>query len=227
LVARGVPLGKVKPLLEGELEVISPTDEQESWKAAVDKLISAVESFSSNKVEHLIHEAFGQYPAPICRERLLEPLFTALAQLDDEGASHGFAESELMRYAALRLNPKGGKKKGALEVILMAGTQAPMWRLALMALELSDTEFTVQLLYRPFSVTAGIELSSRLDGACAMFYQDGVWKDKEQKRVTAALEANDRLFMCGTAPALTALGAHERVFADVKNGVVGLMKLQS
>jgi hypothetical protein len=37
---------------------------------------------------------------------------------------------------------------------------------------------------------------------------------------------NDRLFLCGTAPALTQLGAQERVFVDVKGCIGGLLRLQ-
>ncbi|MBQ0799389.1 MAG: MerR family transcriptional regulator [Porticoccaceae bacterium] len=226
LVARGVPLGKVKPLLQGDMSVVSSGDEAENWQTSVEELIASIEAFSATKVEHLIHESFAQYPVPVCRQRLLEPSFAELAQRGDSGAAFGFAENELIRYAVLRLNAKVAKKKHSVAVTLIAGHQAPLWRLALMALELSDTGFIVQLLHRPFSVAAAIELAEKRGDTYTVFYQDGLWKDKEQASVAAALIVNKRLFMCGTAPALTPLGTQERVFADVKTCLNGLLTLQ-
>jgi len=95
-----------------------------------------------------------------------------------------------------------------------------------MALELSDVKFSVHLLYRAFSVAAGIQLAGKFKDAFTVFYQDGVWKDTEQKRVTAALHENGRLLMCGTAPVLTGLDIEDRVFADVKSCIDGLLKRQ-
>jgi len=226
LVARGVPLRKVKLLLQDDLTVALQNDEAENWQETITELISAVELFSASKVQHLIRESFANYPAPICRERLMEPVFGELVLRDDDGAAFGFAESELIRYTALRLSAKVALKKRSVAVTLIAGNQAPLWRLALMALELSDVKFSVHLLYRAFSVAAGIQLAGKFKDAFTVFYQDGVWKDTEQKRVTAALHENGRLLMCGTAPVLTGLDIEDRVFADVKSCIDGLLKRQ-
>ena len=231
LVARGVPLGKVKPLLQENITVDSQGDEAENWQNSVEELITSIVSFSVTKVEHLIHESFANYPAPICRERLMEPVFAELVQgVDkgaDKGATFGFAESELIRYALLRLSAKIPKKKRSIAVTLIAGKQTPIWRLALMALELKDVEFSVHLINQAFSVAAGIEFSDKVKDNYTVFYQDGVWKDKDQELVTAALLKNDRLFMFGTAPVLTQLDIYGRVFADVKGCIDGLLKYTS
>jgi DNA-binding transcriptional MerR regulator len=227
LVARGVPLGKVKPLLQEDVPVASKGDETENWQGSVEELIASIVSLSVTKVEHLIHESFANYPAPICRERLMEPVFAGLALREDNGAAFGFAESELVRYALLRLSAKVAKKRCSISVALIAGNQAPIWRLALMALELKDVKFSVHLINQPFSVAAGIELAGKFNDNYTVFYQDGVWKGKEQELVSAALRENDRLFMFGTAPVLTQLGIDERVFADAKGCIDGLLKYTS
>lgn len=226
LVARGVPLGKVKPLLKTELSAVSADDESEDWGGLVAELIASIELFSVNKVEHLILQSFANYPAPLCRERLMEPVFNELALRDDSGAAFGFAESELLRYASSRLNAKVANKKQSVVVTLIAGNQAPLWRLSLMALELTDVNFAVYLLHRKFSEAAGMELAGKLTKGYTVFYQDGVWKDKERALVSAGLLENDRLFMCGTAPLLTLLDTEERVFADLKSCIDGLLKLK-
>lgn len=226
LVARGVPLGKVKPLLKSDAPGASASDEAENWQTSIAELVAAVETFCVSKVEHLIQHIFANYPIQICRQRLIEPVFTVLAQRDDKGAAMGFMESELIRYSLMRLNAKVSKKKSSHTVTLIAGNQAPMWCLALMALELTDLKFPVYLLTRPFSVAAAIELAAHFNSTFTVFYQDGTWKDKEQQLLDTALGDNERLFLCGTASVLTQFDYEHRIFGDVTSCIEELQKLQ-
>ena len=224
LVARGVPLGKVKPLLQEETPTLIQDDTNESWQTLLGELLTAIDQFSFNKFERLIQETLANYPTPICHERLFEPLFTELAQRDDQQAAFSFSESELLRYAQLRLSAKVAQNKQTLSVTLVAGQPAPLWRLALMALELTDLQVSVNLLNRPFNVAAAIHLAAQRTNDFTVFYQDGIWKDKEQERVSAALLDNPRLFMCGTAAMLTPLNSPGRVFTEVKDCIAGLLQ---
>ncbi len=224
LVARGVPLGKVKPLLQEESPVLTQDDANESWQTLLHELLAAITLFSFSKVERLIQETLANYPIALCRERLFEPLFAELAQLDDQQAACSFAESELLRYAQLRLSAKVAQKKQALSVTLIAGQPAPLWRLALMALELNDLQVSVNLLNRSFNVGAAVHLAAQRKEGYTVFYQDGVWKDKEHQWVSTALLNNQRLFMCGTAAMLTPLNNTERVFTEVTDCIDALLK---
>ena len=224
LVARGVPLGKVKPLLQEELPALPQEDALHSWQALQSELLNAIDQFSFSKVERLIQETLASYPTPICREHLFEPLFAELAQRNDQQAAFSFTESELLRYTLLRLNAKVAQKKLALSVTLVAGQPAPIWRLALMALELTDLQVSVNLLSRPLSLAAAIHLAEQRNQSFTVLYQDGIWKDKEQERVSAALLNNPRLFMCGTAAMLTPLNSPGRVFTEVKDCIAGLLQ---
>jgi DNA-binding transcriptional MerR regulator len=227
IVSRGVPIGKVKTLLQNNVSIDDQVSEVGNWQCAVDELLSAFKSFSVTKVEHLIHKSFSNYPAPICSERLLKPLFFQLSLGDDNGAALGFAESELVRYALIRLSAKVAKKKGANSVVLMAGNQTPVWRLALMALELMDAKFTVHLLTHTFTVAAAIEVAGKFEQACTVFYQDGMWKELDQKLMAKVLLKNGRIFLCGTAPVLANVYAEDRVFENLKSCVGGLLKRQA
>ena len=227
LVARGVPIGKVKALLQNNVAVDAQVSEAGNWQHAVAELIAAVELFSATKVEHLIHKSFTNYPAPICSERLMKPLFSELSLIDDHGAALGFAESELVRYALIRTSAKVPKKKFADTVVLIAGNQTPTWRLALMALELTDAKFAVHLLTPSFSVAAVIELAGKFEHAHTVFYQDGMWKDLDQELMANILLKNDRLFLCGTAPVLADLYAEGRVFENLKSCIDSLIKRQT
>jgi DNA-binding transcriptional MerR regulator len=226
LVARGVPIGKVKLLLKGDAPISIPGDESENWKDLATKLTASVELFSVNKVTNLINASFSNYPVSICREMLIEPVLSTLSSRHESEAYCGFTENELVRYAVLRLNAKISKQKTVVDVILIAGDQTPVWRLALMALELTDLKFKVHLITQAFNASAAINLAAKANHATIVFYQDGVWKEKEQACVTHALSENNRLFICGTAPVLGNLAHNERVFSDVNSCIEGLLKHQ-
>ena len=226
LVARGVPIGKVKVLLEQNIVEDTQVSQTGDWQHAVAELLLAVGTFSVSKVEHLIHKSFANYPAPICSERLLKPLFSELTLIDDHGAALGFAGSELVRYASLRSSAKVSKKNPVATVVLIAGHQTPIWRLALMALELTDAKFSVHLLTHSFTVAAAIELTGKFESAYTVFYQDGIWKDLEKDLMANVLLKSDRLFLCGTAPVLANLCVEDRVFKNSNSCIDGLIKRQ-
>lgn len=221
LVARGVSIGKVKPLLVSD-EPVAVADAADSWEDAIDELVDAVKLFSVTKVEHIIQQSFASYPAPICRERLIEPVFARLSQAGDHAAV-GFIESELIRYTLVRLSAKLGKKKSRHQVTLIVGNQTPIWCLALMALELVDVNFSVHLFARNFSVETGLKLAKQFESTITVFYQDGIWKEKDRQLAAAAQLENDQLLLCGTAPKLANLDQLERVFAELKSCIGSLI----
>jgi hypothetical protein len=205
-----------------------PLDAQQqgtdSWQGLVAELIAAIELFSVTKVEHLLKQTLANYPVPVCRERWLEPVFAELTLRKDYGAALGFAESELMRYACLRLKSRSRSNQRPTSVTLIVGKQTPIWRLALLALELDDAKFSVCLLHRDFSLAAGIELAWQWPDAYTVFYQDGIWNSQEQAQAGSALLENKRLFMCGTAPGLMQTDYQERVFTELKGCLDSLYK---
>ncbi|UZE96806.1 MerR family transcriptional regulator [Alkalimarinus alittae] len=213
LVARGVPLGKVKTLLTEE-----QTDEQydtaDTWAEPIAKLVAAIQSFSSSRIEHLIDEYFLNYPPSICREQLIEPTLELLAHGDDKKATYLFAESELVRYAVLRLNTKVTQHKHPL-LMLFCGDHTPLWRLALMAMELADAGFKVQLITRPFSVDACVEITEKSQRSVSIYYQDGLWRKNEAETVAQLLLSNNNLMLVGTAAILAGLEDKQKVFNDL------------
>jgi hypothetical protein len=226
LVARGVPLGKVKPLLEDSASLAIDNDGQDLWQDLINSLLGAICSYSVTKVEHLIQQTLANYPVPVCSERWLEPVFAELTLRKDHGAALSFAESELMRYACLRIKSGGGQNKPAA-VNLIAGKQTPMWRLVLLALQLNDAKYSVCLLNRPFTLAAGIELALQWADNFTLFYQDGVWDQQEQTKAKLALVENERLLMCGTAPGLAQINDQERVFTELTGCLHSLSKHNS
>ncbi|MEM5536557.1 MerR family transcriptional regulator [Neptuniibacter pectenicola] len=224
LVARGVPIGKVKPLLLGD--TLQPVKHNEigTWHTLTSELLEAAESFSVTKLEQQIQLIFSNYPIQVCRERLIIPAFITLSQRDDEGAAFGFMENEIVRYALMRLSAKVNKKQRTRSATLIAGNKAPAWALALMALELTDLNFSVYLFNRTFSVLAGIELAKQFKSSNSIYYQDGILKEDEKTLLAAALVDNERLFLCGTAPFLSQFKQNNRVFENLKDCIDDLHK---
>lgn len=222
LVARGVPISKVKPLLKDDAPLSLDQDDTENWSASIAKLLTAVESFSATKVEHLIQQMFSSYPVHACRQQLIEPVMSVIAQATDHGAVVGFMENEIVRYTLMRIGAKVGKKKNAQAVVLIAGNQASMWRLALMALELKDKDISVYLFSRPFNVTAAVNLAEKFDDSATVFYQDGVLNQQESKQLADAARDNERLLLCGTAPMLSKFDDKYRVYEDINSCMKGL-----
>lgn len=218
LVARGVPLGKVKPLLSEEAPS-SATDDSDSWNQPIEHLITAIRSFNPSQIEHLIDEIFLNYPSTICRTRLIEPSLEALSQDHGSKAAYTFAEGELTRYALLRLSAKTAKKSRN-QVLLLSGEKAPLWRLSLMAMELSDAHYKVQFICRPFSVAAGLEIAATRKDVTTVFYQDGLWKEEEGTLMADALSKQANIRLCGTAAILAGLANNQWVFADVDSCIV-------
>lgn len=217
LVARGVPLVKVKPLLRSGATFDVQSGESENWSDSIVRFISAAQSFSSTRLQHLIGQFLSNYPAHICCERWFEPSFSQLARQDNTKAIYGFAESELVRYVNLRLSVKLTRKNRGASVLLVSGEQTPIWRLAVMAMALFDANFSVVFVNRSFTVAAGVVLASKLKDATIVFYQDGQWRLSEQTMIANALQSNSRLLVCGTAPLLAQLEVENQVFADVES----------
>lgn len=213
LVARGVPLGKVKSLLaEGSVE--ETYEETDIWAEPVIKLVDAIKAFSPSRIEHLIDEYFLNYPPSICRERLIEPTLEALAKSDCKNATSLFVESELVRYTTLRLNTKAANANQP-PLMLFCGDNTPLWRLALLAMELSDAGLKVQLVTRPFSVAACIEITEKCPKFVCVFYQDGQWREQDAEKVAQLLISSDNLILVGTAGLLAGLEGKGRVFNDL------------
>lgn len=213
LVARGVPLGKVKTLLTDD-SLDESYDTADTWSEPIVKLVDAIEAFSSSRIEHLFDENFLNYPPSICREQLIEPVLDVLAQADDNSATYRFAESELIRYAVLRLHSKAANRNRPL-LMLFCGDNTPLWRLALTAMELADTGFKVQLITQPFTVGACAVIMEKSKHAIGVFYQDGQWRKNESDQVAQWLNEHDNLMLVGTAAILGGFADSPKVFNDL------------
>ncbi|WP_019529550.1 MerR family transcriptional regulator [Dasania marina] len=224
LAARGVPLRKVKSLLNDQ-DTHTENSDTDSWPQHINALEEAIKSYSSGKIEHLINEFFLNYPPSLCRKKLIEPTLSALTSRQSK-AAYLFAESALIRYTLFRLDSNASKDKRSA-LTLICGDNTPLWRLCLMAMELADANYKTQIMCRPFDVADCIELSSKLNHNTTIFYQDGIWKADEARMISAAMATNKSLLLCGTAAILSDIKDDARVFADLNQCIDFLINKQA
>ncbi len=211
LIARGVPVGKVKALLGKDAPEPSP-DLSDTWQQAVKRLIESATALSPARIDAQIGETFLNYPPALCRERLVEPAMDSL-QNSDSLAAYYFAQSEIVRYALSRTGTPGKKNKGK-SMLLVCGEHTPMWRLALLAIELADAGFAPQLINQPCNVAGWVQIAQASHADHCLVYQDGVWREEESTLIVSALPGLDGLILCGTAPMVSGLKANDRLFPD-------------
>jgi hypothetical protein len=217
LVARGVPLSKVKSLLDQgqSAREVEANVVDNSWAEPVNELIKYARQFSSTRIEALLSDMLIQYPPNLCLENLLKPTFEALQGDSDHLASWTFTESEILRYVLLRLGAKKSPK-GTQAITLARGDKAPLWRMAIIALELADADFRVQIISQSLQEKTWLAMARVKTDTIHVFYQDGLWKDDRAVDIAIALDNDKKLIVCGTAPIVSDLKNPQQVFPDLE-----------
>ena len=210
LTARGVPLKRVKELLETPRST-PLNDSDDEWPLLREQLTHALQQLSTSAIEQQLHELLIHYPPRLCRQQLFEPLFEHLGRHTGQGGLAKLLESALIRYAIPRL--KQTNTKGAPAILLLHAERTPLWSLALSAMELADAGYRVELPLVPFRLPEAIQIRERFQGAL-LFYQDGIWRDPEHA-LAEQLLTRDNSYLCGTAVALSSLQHPSRIFPDL------------
>ena len=83
LLNQGIAISQVRPLLESGLS--RPAEEQQSveadiWQRYRNNMLSAIERFEENEVEHLYNDALSLYPLGLVQNHLLIPLLHQLGE---------------------------------------------------------------------------------------------------------------------------------------------------
>jgi|GEM_PF-432897 len=218
LVARGVPLGKIKTLIaaggQHAIDMDSSTLD-DGWADQVAELIECSRQFSSTRIEAILSDRLIQYPPSICLEKLVKPTFETLQKDPDHQAASAFTESEILRYVLVRLSARKSFR-GKPPLTLAHGDKAPLWRMAICALELADCDYRVQLISRIIEEEAWLSMANATQNTIQVFYQDGLWKDEIGEKVARSLKKQNNLAVCGTAPIVFGLSISNQVFPDLE-----------
>lgn len=217
LIARGVPLGKVKKLLDQEQggNEIERFVGDDSWAEQVNGLLKCARQFSATRMEAYLGDQLIQYPPKTCLENLLMPAFEELQNDNDHLATWTFAENEILRYVVSRLNARK-TARGKPAISLARGDKAPLWRMAMIALELADCDYRVQLICQRIPERTWLAMAKAQKDTIHVFYQDGLWNEGTARDVGCALESDRKLIVCGTAPNVSGLTTVNQVFPDLE-----------
>ncbi len=226
-IGRGVPVSRVKALLDGapggarssseaDAEAAVGADatlvelinqDHNDWRNAIDTLCGAVLEMSADKTEHCLNECFLNYPAATCGEKLLEPVFNSLQAAPIGTAAQAFLQSEIVAYVIQR-SAAGKHMSRTTDLQLICGDNTPIWRLAISALSLSDAGVRVQLINQPCNVSVWVDLVRSNHHQAQLVFQDGIWREEEIHRIESILKPAllkpgsfmPALWLCGAAP---------------------------
>ncbi|WP_439135410.1 MerR family transcriptional regulator [Pseudomaricurvus sp.] len=229
-IHRGVSVGKVKGLLDAELREENPieagvatdlqTPEVEPhWNKLVDSLTEAVEQLNTGRVQHLLQDVFVQYPVELCVNHWLSAVMEKLQErrggsaLAASGAARALLQSELIRYALMRL--EGHKSDNGKLALLIFGEHSEGWRLAMTGLQLADSGFGVCFINQPCSIVAALSLVTSSEADIAIVLQDGRFSQVDEEILSASF-GDKNLYLCGSAGVLSSFSATGRVFKSTQ-----------
>ncbi len=86
-LARGVPIGKVRPLLERGEEDAGAADEGDSWARAVQGTLDVAGRFEPAALRHHLEQLLAAYPPALLLDRWLAPLHRELSRRTRFGSS--------------------------------------------------------------------------------------------------------------------------------------------
>lgn len=218
LMERGVPVSKVKAMLEVSADTMTLVAEDEHLQV-VDDLTDALVRFRVNKVATILNDTFSSYPISVCRQRLFEPVTTQLLTHEQGQAQLSLLETELIYYF---MNQLRGANLSRGHVTLTIGSQASTWRVVLLALELINMSIDVYLFVQPIHLPTLAEISETAGDSTIVYVQDGTFKPKEREQLAAMLNQYKNLIGCGTAPSLTELVELPQIYPDITTLMSGL-----
>ena len=211
LIERGVPLRKIRPLLDREsgINSVEQDDDAQQWQQT---LLIQLESEQLPKLALNLQELFKQYPASWCRKQVMVPLFTDLASHEAAAALEALLQAELIRYA-LRYWPQASVRKKQPGVQVLGGVPTAPWRTLLLALELQQKQHAVQWLPGDFSLNALQHMLVLQPQQRLLYCMDGVLNTGQENQLMALLQQHPQLWLQGTAVEL-AFAGHERLYSE-------------
>lgn len=212
LIERGVPLRKIRPLLEGDAPLPAVQQDEEAQHLQ-QQLLAHLEQLDAGRLAATVQELFKQYPASWCRKQVLLPLFAHLAAHPSAAALEALLQGELMRYA-LRYWPQGGGKRQC-SVQVLGGVPTAPWRTLLLALELQQTQQNVQWLPSAFSLLALQQWLELKPEQQLLYCLDGVLNREQEQQLAELLQTHPQLWLQGTAVEL-AFAGHERLHYEAE-----------
>lgn len=210
LIERGVPLRKIRPLLDGDvpLSAVQPDEAARDWQQ---QLLAQLEKLEAGKLAASLQELFKQYPAGWCRHQVLLPLFARLSGHVSAAALEALLQAELIRYVLRYWPQTSSKKQPGLQVL--GGVPTAAWRTLLLALELQQTRQNAQWLPGAVSLLALQQLLEINPEQQLLYCLDAVLNQEQEQQLAELLQNYPQLWLQGTAVEL-AFAGHDRLYKE-------------
>lgn len=195
-IAKGVPVSKVKALLEDtEVSIQNTSDE---WLLLSQRLQQTLDKGAISAIRESLKDIFLNYPIDLCRKQVIQPLMNQLTTSPQALAEIALLQSSLVEYALLRLSTK--TKKGAHQkVLLVCGQHSALWQLALTAMELNDAKYEVTFINQACHIDTWAALARKHPDSRCIVFQEGIWKARETEQIKQLLANHPNIMLCGTA----------------------------
>lgn len=215
LIERGVPLRKIRGLLDNTDEQLTHFEQEEDAKQLQSELLAQLEQCHLVKLSSTLQDMFQQYPAVWCNSQVVQPLFTLLTNHPFAVVLAELLQAEIMRFAA-RYLPVSASRKKHTTMQVMGGMPTAPWRAVMLTLELQERQYLCQWLPGAFSLLAIEQFISLQPDLPLLYCLDGVLNDKQEQQLQHLLSNSPNLWLQGTAVEL-AFAEHERVLRSASD----------
>lgn len=118
---RGLPIGQVRQMLEGEGAAALPALDIGPWRAAVDEALAALEALNSRRLEQLFNRLTGEYPLSRVFGLFCDPLLESLRMRPARAGARALLESTLQQKLAGRLLSQAPRRREKGWLVMAVG----------------------------------------------------------------------------------------------------------
>ena len=213
-MAKGVPVGKVKALLDQDITVL-PEKSDTDWHLLIGQLETILLKGSVPAIRNFLGQLFLTYPVNLCRKEVIEPIMARLEVKGEALAEAALLQSAIVDYSLNRLQSKT-KQKAGKQLILICAERTPMWKLAVSAIELTDAGFVITFINQPCSIMVWLGLIEKYPGTDCIVFQEGVWREHERQQVLKIVVSHGNLLFCGTAATVAKIEDSKCIYSPEK-----------
>jgi DNA-binding transcriptional MerR regulator len=173
-INRGVSVGKVRSLIDETPGAdTSLTDE---WKTQRRDLIEAARAFNEGRIESLYFSVTKQYPAHIVIDQWIYPVMARLNQDSENAIVESFLASTLRSLICGHVKSLNKQNQSPC-ILLIAASDALLWRHWISALWLADRGYLVKVVEDIPEQQSWLDLVEPLKSDVVAFYGERRWSD--------------------------------------------------
>lgn len=118
---RGLPIGQVRQMLDGEGVTAVPELDAGPWRAAVDEALAALDTLNSRRLEQVLNRLTAEYPLSRVFALFCDPLLESLRMCPARAGARALLESTLQQKLAGRLLSQAPRRREKGWLVMAVG----------------------------------------------------------------------------------------------------------